>query len=114
MGTCDRVTVCSCPAGTWLYTASESKFAYQVHAVAVLPNCAPKAGLPEHGAPIAAVGKRLVTFGSMGGHLWKPYLIDTSQPATCLSPHPSIKGDFVISNSTASLKAVCLVTAVSV
>lgn len=76
-------------AGIWFNTVAESKFADQVHAVTVLPGCAPKAGLAAEGVVVAAVGRRLVAFSERQGHLRKHHLTATAQPVTCLSPGSS-------------------------
>ena len=76
----------------WLHTVAESKFAEQVHAVTILPACAPKAGQAADGVIVAAVGRRLVAFSEQQGHLQKHHLTATAQPITCLSPEGS-KGD---------------------
>ena len=73
-------------AGLWLHTVAELKFADQVHAVAVLPGCAPKPGQAAEGVIVAAVGRRLVAFGEQHGQLQKHHLTATAQPVTCLSP----------------------------
>ncbi len=73
-------------AGLWLHTVAELKFADQVHAVAILPGCAPKPGQAAEGVIVAAVGRRLVAFGEQHGQLQKHHLTATAQPVTCLSP----------------------------
>lgn len=73
-------------AGLWLHTVAELKFADQVHAVAVLPGCAPKSGQAAEGVIVAAVGRRLVAFSEQHGQLQKHHLTATAQPVTCLSP----------------------------
>ena len=65
---------------------AELKFADQVHAVAVLPSCAPKSGQAAEGVIVAAVGRRLVAFSEQHGQLQKHHLTATAQPVTCLSP----------------------------
>ena len=73
-------------AGLWMHTVAELKSADQVHAVAVLPGCAPKSGQAAEGVIVAAVGRRLVAFGEQHGQLQKHHLTATAQPVTCLSP----------------------------
>lgn len=101
----------ACPADIWLNPTAESKFADQVHAVAVLPGSAPPPAPPPAPAPgpaggpemvhgvvlcpgvlVAAVGRHLVVFGLEGERLRKHDLVAVAQPVTCLSAHPNING----------------------
>ncbi|KAL0033688.1 hypothetical protein WJX77_000833 [Trebouxia sp. C0004] len=90
--------------GLWLHTLAELKFAEQVHAVAVLPSCAPKSDQAAEGVIVAAVGRRLVAFGEQHGQLQKHHLTATAQPVTCLSPDGDT-GRFVASNEMDSVMA---------
>ncbi|DBA93331.1 TPA: hypothetical protein ACH3X2_003608 [Trebouxia sp. C0005] len=90
--------------GLWLHTVAELKFADQIHAVAVLPGCAPKSGHAAEGVIVAAVGRRLVAFGEQHGQLQKHHLTATAQPVTCLSPG-GVTGRFAASNEMDSVMA---------
>lgn len=113
-------TVTDCPAVIWLNPTAESKFADQVHAVAVLPGSPPPppglAGGSEilrgmvlcPGVLVAAVGRHVVVFGLEGDRLKKYDLAAVAQPVTCLSAHPNINGDHQLMTSQ-DMSLGCLV-----